>query len=174
MNRRIPWNSGCFDEIELVYSKAAEDETAARILEELELGALAEAKAHCAMVRIQKRSCTPEQYDCLPLSVKEHLIGMLSEAGLADINAQVNNPKITMRLSPRIQQLRCCTAFTILNRLEKLDGTFDMFQPNAILELQVPIGGKRGLTQIEMLISLLYPWLSVTEVSSGELAEGLM
>lgn len=138
MNRRISWSSGCFDEIELVYSKAAEDETASRILEDLELGALAEAKAHCAMVRIQKRSCTPEQYDILPLSVKEHLIGMLSETGLADINAQVSNPKITMRLSPRIQQLRCCTAFTILNRLENWTEPSTCFSPMPFWSFRFP------------------------------------
>ena len=45
-----------------------------------------------------------------------------------------------------------------------------MLHPQATLEIQAPLGGKKGLVHIEMLISLLYPWLKVTEISSNEIA----
>lgn len=41
--KKIQWNSGCFDEIGLVYDKAAEREITAKIRYDLEAGALAEA-----------------------------------------------------------------------------------------------------------------------------------
>lgn len=173
MERKIQWRSGCFDEIDLVYDKAAEKEITAKILSELEAGALAEAKAHSGMIRIQDRPITPEQYDGLPDNVKEQLMAALSNVGLSSFSAPLTEPKIVVRLSPQIQNVRCCTAFSILNRLEKLDGAFNMLHPQATLEIQAPLGGKQGLVQIEMLITFIYPWLKVTEVSSNEVAVNL-
>lgn len=173
MGRNIPWDSGCFDEIELVYEKASEEEASAKILSELETGALAEARAHCDMLCIQGRPVTPEQFDAIPEPVKESFMAALSNVGLAAFSAPLNEAKITVRLSPRIQEVRCCTAFSILNRLEKLDGAYNVRFPQATLEIQVPLGGKRGLIAIEMLISMLYPWLNVREVSTNETAVAL-
>ena len=170
IERIIQWNSGCFDEIDLVYDKAAENEVATKIISELEAGALAEAKSHSGMIRLQDRPITPEQYDSLPDNVKEQLIAALSNIGLSSFAAPLTEPKIIVRLSPQIQQVRCCTAFSILNRLEKLDGAFNVLHPQATIEIQAPLGGKQGLVHIEMLISMLYPWLKVTEVSSNEIA----
>ncbi|MGN0991890.1 MAG: hypothetical protein ACI4O4_10570 [Candidatus Ventricola sp.] len=170
MERKIQWYSGCFDEIDLVYDKAAKMEAASTILADLEVGALAEAKAHSSMIRIQDRPVTPEQYNELPDDIKEQLIATLGNAGLSAFAAPLSEPKIVVRLSPQIQMVRCCTAFSILNRLEKLDGAFNVLHPQATLEIQTPLGGKRGLGQIEMLISMFYPWLKVTEVSSDEVA----
>ena len=50
MERKIQWSSGCFDEIDLVYGKAAKKEATSKILADLEVGALEEAKAHSAII----------------------------------------------------------------------------------------------------------------------------
>lgn len=170
MERKIQWSSGCFDEIDLVYGKAAEKEATAKILADLEAGALAEAKAYSGNIQIDGRAIAPQQFDTLPDRAKEHVMFSLSNMGLASFQATLTEPKIVLRLTPHIQYVRCCTAFSILNRLEKLDGAFNMLHPQATLEIQAPLGGKKGLVQIEMLIAMLYPWLKVTEVSSNELA----
>lgn len=168
--RKIDWNSGCFDEIDLVYDKAEADATIAGILAELEAGALAEARAYSHNIRIDGRPVTPEQFDTLPDHMKEHVMYSLSGMGLAAFSAPLTEPKIIVRLTPHIQLVRCCTAFSILNRLEKLDGAYNVRFPKATLEIQAPLGGKKGLVQIEMLICLLYPWLSVSEISTNEVA----
>lgn len=169
MERKISWDSGLLDEIELVYQKAAEHEQAVKILAELETGAMAEAKAQCAMVRIKGNPATAEQYQALPDKYKEKLMFKIGNLGLSSFSAPLTEPKIEVKLSPTIQQTRCCTAFVILNRLEKLDGAYNALHPKATLELQVPLGQKKGLVSIEILISLLYPWLSVREVTSNEI-----
>ena len=173
MERKIQWSSGCFDEIDLVYDKAAEKEMTSKILTDLEVGALAEAKACSDKIVVEGRPLTPQQFDALPDSMKEQVMWQLSGMGLASFSAPLTEPKIVVRLSPHIQYVRCCTAFSILNRLEKLDGAFTVLHPQATLEIQAPLGGKQGLVQIEMLISMLYPWLKVTEVSSSEVAANL-
>jgi len=170
MERKIQWNSGCFDEIELVYDKAAEKEITAKILSDLEIGALNEAKAYSDKIVVDGRPLTPEQFDAIPDSMKEQVMYQLSGMGLSAFSSEIMDPKIVVRLSAHIQQVRCCTAFSILNRLEKLDGAFNVLHPEATLEIQAPLGGKQGLVQIEMMITMLYPWLKVTEVSSNEIA----
>lgn len=174
MERKIQWNSGCFDEIDLVYEKAAEKELTKKILSELEDGALAEARAYSDNILVDGRPLTPQQFDVLSDSMKEEIIYNLSGMGLSVFSAPLTEPKISVRLSPHIQLVRCCTAFSILNRLEKLDGAFNMIYPQAALEIQAPLGGKKGLVHIEMLISFLYPWLKVTEISSNEIAVQLV
>lgn len=174
MNRKIKWVSGCFDEIELVYDKASQNESIAGILSELETGALAEARAYSDKIVIDGRPITPQQFDVLPDQAKEHVMSTLSTMGLASFSSTISDPKIIVRLTPDIQKVRCCTAFSILNRLEKLDGAFNMLHPTATLELQVPLGGKKGMFQIEYLIMQLYPWLQVREVSTDEVATGAL
>lgn len=170
MERKIQWNSGCFDEIDLVYGKAAKSEVTEKILSELEEGAIAEARAYSDKIVVDGQPLTPQQFDALPDSMKEQVMYNLSGMGLSAFSAPLNEPKISVRLSPHIQFVRCCTAFSILNRLEKLDGAFNVLHPQATLEIQAPLGGKKGLVHIEMLISFLYPWLKVTEISSNEIA----
>ena len=166
MERKIQWDSGCLDEIELVYDRAAENEAAANILSNLEVGALEEAKANYWMVRPQDSSHSAERYDALPGYVKEHTIAALGMEGLTRFYATVTEPEIIVQLSPLVQKLRCCTAFSILNRLEKLDGAINTIFPKVTLKIQAPPGCRRGLAQMEMLIVLIYPWLKVCEVSS--------
>lgn len=174
MERKIKWISGCFDEIELVYDKASENESIASLLSELETGALAEARAYSDKIKIDGRPITPQQFDALPDRMKEQVMSTLSTMGLASFTTPIKEPKIIVRLTPDIQFVRCCTAFSILNRLEKLDGAFNMLHPTATLELQVPLGGKKGIFQIEFLIMQLYPWLQVREVSTDEVATGAL
>ena len=173
MERKIQWNSGCFDEIDLVYEKAAEKEATAKVLAGLEAGALAEAKAYSDKIIVDGKPLTHQQFDALPGSMKEQVMYQLSGMGLASLSATLTEPKLIVRLSPHIQYVRCCTAFSILNRLEKMDGAFNVLHPQATLEIQAPLGGKQGLVQIEILIAMLYPWLEVTEVSSNEMAANL-
>lgn len=52
MERKINWYSGCYDEIELVYDKANENENIAATLMELETMALQEAEESCVMLKI--------------------------------------------------------------------------------------------------------------------------
>ena len=170
MERKIQWNSGCFDEIDLVYGKAEGKEITENILSELEEGALAEARAYSDKIIVNGSPLTPQQFDALPDNMKEQVMYNLSGMGLSVFSAPLTEPKIVARLSPHIQFVRCCTAFSILNRLEKLEGAFNILHPQATLEIQAPLGGKKGLVHIEMLISVLYPWLKVTEVSSNEIA----
>ena len=58
----------------------------------------------------------------------------------------------------------------ILNTLEKLDGAINVLIPKWTLELYVPLGGRKGLSQWELLIMQLYPWLSIRELSINETA----
>ena len=159
MERKIHWYSGCFDQIESVYEKASKSESVAKLLSELEDGALSEARAY-----------TPQQFDTLPDQEKEHVMFTLSTMGLAAFSSENADSKILVKLTPNIQKVLCCTVFSILNHLEKSDSTFNLSHPATVLELQIPLGGKKGMFPIELLIVQLYPWLEVTEVSSHEIA----
>ena len=48
-----------------------------------------------------------------------------------------------------------------------------MLKPKWTLRLSVPLGGKKGMFQWEMFIMLLYPWISIVEDSSDEIAISL-
>lgn len=67
-----------------------------------------------------------------------------------------------------------CTIFEILSQLEKLDGAINTLNHKWTLELKVPYGGKKGLLQWEILIARLYPWLSIKETSTNEMADGVL
>lgn len=170
MNRKIMWRSGEFDEIELVYEKAEANEAISKALEQLEVQALAEAKTNVGMLKTDSgTTLTPDKFDVLSDTDKETVIRVLGNAGLAGANTDYKTATITFKLSPLSSKVPACTVFSILNRLEKLDGAFDaVISSKATLELQVPVGGKKGLFQYEMLIMQLYPWLSVREVTISE------
>ena len=70
-----------------------------------------------------------------------------------------------MTFTPHIQRVLGCTMFSVLNRLEKLDGAFNVRFPQATLELRIPLGARKGMMKCEMLIMQLYPWLSIKETS---------
>ena len=174
MERLINWTSGALDEIELVYEKAEQaDETARDIVQKMEQTALSEAHACCPLLRRGGAALSPEQFDRMDESEREQVIAALGNLGLAGLNTDLKEKKIVVRLSPYIQELLACAMFQLLNRLEKLDGAINCICPEMILELQAPLGGRKGLMQYEMLIGILYPWLKVHEVSSNELAAKL-
>ena len=174
MERLINWTSGALDEIELVYEKAEQaNETARDIVQKMEQTALSEAHACCPLLRRGGAALSPEQFDRMDESEREQVIAALGNLGLAGLNTDLKEKKIVVRLSPYIQELLACAMFQLLNRLEKLDGAINCICPEMILELQAPLGGRKGLMQYEMLIGILYPWLKVHEVPSNELAAKL-
>lgn len=170
MKRRIEWKSYCHDEIELVYEKAEENENIGIMLSELEQMALREAEENCGLLRLDGQPITKEMFQAMSDNDKEQIMYYLSGVGLEGFNSSITDSVITVTLSSHIQMVLGCTMFSILNRLEKLDGAYNVLHPKATLEIIAPLGGKRGLMRCEMLIMALYPWLSVSERSSNVVA----
>jgi hypothetical protein len=170
MERLIGWDSGVFDEIELVYGKAEGKPELEAPLRELEAAALEEVRRNCRAIRIGGRPLTEEDVDRLSGSEKEQIIATLGNAGLKSFFPSMEEPVITAELSPLIPRVMSCTIFNVLNRLEKLDGSYDTLFPKASLRFRVPLGGRKGLFKGVMLIVMLYPWLSVQEQPTNELA----
>ncbi len=170
MDRKIEWKSYCHDEIELVYEKAEDNENIGNMLSELEQMALHEAEENCGLLRLSGQSITKEMFQAMSDNDKEQIMYYLSGVGLEGFNSSMAEPVITVTLSSHIQLVLGCTMFSILNRLEKLDGAYNVLHPKATLEIIAPLGGKKGLMRCEMLIMALYPWLSVSERSSNVVA----
>ena len=173
MERKINWYSGCYDEIELVYDKANENENIAATLMELETMALQEAEESCVMLKIGDTPITREMFHQMSEQDKEMVMYCLSGAGLQEFVPSMTEGKITVTFSPHIQRVLGCTMFSVLNRLEKLDGAFNVMFPKATLELRVPLGAKKGMMKCEMLIMQLYPWLSIMETSTNTVSSTL-
>ena len=173
MERKINWYSGCHDEIELVYDKANENESIAATLMELETMALQEAEESCGMLKMGDSPITREMFLQMSEQDKEMVMYYLSGAGLQEFVPSMTEGKITVTFSPHIQRVLGCTMFSVLNRLEKLDGAFNVMFPKATLELRVPLGAKKGMMKCEMLIMQLYPWLSITETSTNTVSSTL-
>lgn len=174
MERKIRWAGWAFDEIDLIYEKAEGKENAENLLAALEEAALAEAKQNCSLLTTDVgNTISPEQFDELSDLDKETVIKVLSDQGLADLSQDMSAAVIRMRFAPCIQSVMACTVFNILNRLEKLDGALNVLIPKWTLQLEVPLNGKKGLFQWELLIMQLNPWLSVKETSYNMIAEPL-
>lgn len=171
MNRKIEWRSMELDEIELVYEKAENNHNIETLLEQLETQALEEAKNNMGMLKTDTGNILkPEQFESLSDTDKETVIKVLGNAGLSALNTDLQTATIIITLSPIITRVQACTVFNILNRIEKLDGAITILKPEWKLKLQVPLGGRKGLFQWEMLIMQLYPWLSVQEESTNAVA----
>ena len=171
MKRRIAWGTCALDEIELVYEKAEENTAIADQLEQLELQALNEAKANIGMFPSDDHKILlSEQFDALSDNDKEILIMLTGNKGLSGLQTDMETATIKIRLSSLIPMVQACTIFSILNTLEKLDGAINVLIPKWTLELYVPLGGRKGLSQWELLIMQLYPWLSIRELSTNETA----
>ena len=112
----------------------------------------------------------PEQFDALSDNDKEILIMLTGNKGLSGLQTDMETAAIKIRLSSLITRVQACTIFSILNTLEKLDGAINVLIPKWTLELYVPLGGRKGLSQWELLIMQLYPWLSIRELSTNETA----
>lgn len=173
MNRKISWRSMELDEIELVYEKAQENSGIASLMEQLETQALAEAKNNVGMLKTNSGNfLTPDKFDGLSETDKETVIKVLGNAGLSALSTEMQTATIIVKLSPIITKVQACTIFNLLNRIEKLDGAINILNPKWTLKLQVPLVGKKGLFQWELLIMQLYPWISIEETSINETAEG--
>lgn len=171
MERKIEWTSGLFDEIDLVYEKAEGNERIASALSELEDQALREAERNCGLFIKAGKPVTPAQFRAMPWLEKEMMLYSLGNGGLNAFHPSLEEPIITVTLSCHIQKVLGCTMFSILNRLEKLDGAYnEALFPKATLELQIPLGGKKGFVKYEMLLMQLYPWLGICETSTNEMA----
>ena len=112
----------------------------------------------------------PEQFDALSDNDKEILIMLTGNKGLSGLQTDMETATIKIRLSSLIPRVQACTIFSILNTLEKLDGAINVLIPKWTLELYIPLGGRKGLSQWELLIMQLYPWLSIRELSTNETA----
>ena len=176
MERRINWDSGCFDEIGLVYQKAENNKIIGDLLSKLEETALIEAEDSCGLIiSTNNKPVNRDMVRAMSDIEKEKLICLLSDFGLLEFSPSLTEPKIVVKFSSKIQKVQGCTMFSVLNRLEKIDGAYNVkLFPNATLEFQLPLGGKKGMFKWELLIMQLYPWLSVSEVSSNIIAEELL
>ena len=173
MERKINWCTYCHDEIDLVYDKANEDENIAAALMELETMALREAEESCGLLKMSDKPITREMFLEMSEEDKEIVMYYLSSAGLQEFVPSMTEGKITVTFTPHIQRVLGCTMFSVLNRLEKLDGAFNVRFPHATLELRVPLGAKKGMMKCEMFIMQLYPWLSVKETSINTVSSTL-
>ncbi len=172
--RKISWFSGCHDEIELVYEKAEKDENIGNLLSELEEMALSEAENSCGLLSNDKKPITKEMVSAMSERDKEIFMYHLSCVGILEFSPHMNEPKIIVKFSPQFKNVLGCTMFSLLNRIEKIDGTYNVVCfPNATLEMQLPLGGRKGMFKWEMLIMQLYPWLSIAETSYNAISANL-
>ena len=173
MERKIQWNSGRHDEIELVYEKAEKNENTWALLSELEQMALTEAEESCGLLSMNGKPITRDMVERMSQHDKEAIMYYLSGVGLLEFRPSMSEPKISVKFGPHFQKVLGCSMFSLLNRIEKLDGSYNVVRfPKATLELQLPLGGRKGMMKWEMLIMQLYPWLSVREVSYNVIADG--
>ena len=174
MNRKISWKSMELDEIELVYEKAEKNSGIAALMEQLEVQALTEAKNNIGMLKTDRdTSLTPDKFDGLSETDKETVIKVLGNGGLSAFSTELQKATIIVKLSTIITMVQACTIFNLLNRIEKLDGAINIINPKWTLELQEPLGGRKGMFKWVMLIMQLYPWISVEETSTNEIAAGV-
>lgn len=181
---KIDWNSGLFDEINLVYEKVDANEKIQLLLTELEIFALQEAMEACQEGGILSRKnrgavLTQEEFLKLPEIDKETAIVMLGEDGLDygkdgmsafSINRQTAT--ITVNFSQLICETHACTMFDVLNRLEKIDGTNNVGGASKwTLELHAPAEAEKKIALWNHLIEQLYPWITVKVCLSKEAAK---
>ena len=180
-DRKIDWNSGLLDEINLVYEKVGANEKIQLLLTELEIFALQEAMEACQKDGILSKKnrgavLTQEEFLKLPEIDKETAIVMLGEDGLDygkdgmsafSINRQTAT--ITVNFSQLICETHACTTFDVLNRLEKIDGTNNVGgASNWTLELHAPAEAEKKIALWNYLIEQLYPWITVKVCLSKE------
>lgn len=170
MERTLYSLSEHFDEIDLVYEKAEKNKTTFGIYLDIEKSALAEAENNCDIFKDNGVTVTKEKFDSLSDNFKSMMIHELSDIGLHGFSASMEAPEIRVTLSEYSPIVLGCTMFSILNKIEKLDGTYNEIFPKASLVIEAPFGGKKGLVKLEMMVMLLYPWLSVREESINLIA----
>lgn len=163
------WSSYVFDEISLVYEKAEANSQLQKQLHALEEQALAEIHQNGNLLPPLKEF-SKQKLKALSMEEKEQIAAGLAGLGLMSLQTNLKDPIISVRFAPMFPAVMGCTIFSVLNRLEKLDGSVNLLFPKMTLELYVPLGGKKGLLQWELLIAQLYPWLTVSERASNYIA----
>lgn len=110
------------------------------MLAELEEMALREAEENCGLLSLDGYPLTKEIFQAMSGVKKEQVMYYLSGVGLEGFYPSIIDPIITVTLSSHIQMVLGCTMFSILNRLEKLDGAYNVRHPKATLEILAPLG----------------------------------
>jgi len=99
-------------------------------METLERQAYLEAKANVGMLTPNSgKKLTPDQFEGLHATDKETVIRVLGNAGLVVFNTDIEKKTITVECSELITKVQACTVFSVLNRLEKLDGALNVLVP---------------------------------------------
>ena len=159
-------------ELGLVFDKGDSNEAIKSELDELVSKALEEARNICPYITYKNNKLTGEDFDKLESIEKADIIRSLGEQiGLSRFDTMKSmEGKLEIEFSHHIQSVLSCTMFSILNRLENLDGAINVFNPKVELTIVAPLGGKKGLMKCEMLIMMLYPWIQIHETSSSIVA----
>lgn len=157
MTQRI--DSKNFDKIDFIFEKANNKEVSMRLLDELQSEAFIEAKTNCHLFRTNGKSYSHRQFDFLSEAEKNFMIYALSDIGLSGF--ELNSKEGTMKavLSPCFRPIFACTMFSILNRLQKLDGVIDLVHDKVKFDIHVPKYGKDCFVHFLTLLVLLYPWV---------------
>lgn len=160
MGRKISWCSGCYDEIELVYNKVIQNPAAASLLSEFEKRAFQEAEENCMMINRGNVPITREVFLAMSEADKERVMYILADIGLNEFNPSMSSPAISVTFSQHIHKLLFCTMFSVLNRLEKLDGSYNLILPSPVtLEFIIPTGNIEGLEKCEAVRRCLYSFI---------------
>lgn len=159
-------------ELGLVFDKGDNNEEIKSQLNELVANAVQEARNFCPYITYKNNKLTGEDFDKLESIEKADIIRSLGEQiGLSRFDTMKSmEGKLEIEFSQHIQSVLSCTMFSILNRLENLDGAINVFNPKVELTIVAPLGGKKGLMKCEMLIMMLYPWIQIHEISSNIVA----
>jgi hypothetical protein len=136
----------------------------------LETSSIQEARACAHLLEKNGTLMSSDLFDQLSYFGQAEIIEALGGYGCYYVNAFQTEPIITARFSPLFPHIKACTMFAVLNELEQLDGSYHAQFPKATLVLQVPLGGKKGLFEFEMLIMQFYPWLSIQDTSTDQVA----
>lgn len=181
---KIDWNSRLLDEINLVYEKVEANEKIQSLFAALEIYALQEAMEACQEGGILSKKnrgavLTQEEFSALLEIDKETAIVMLGEEnygygedGTLALSIDHKTATITVKLSQLICKTHACTAFDLLNRLEKMDGANNVVGASHwTLELHVPTEAKEKIASWSNLIEQLYPWITVKVCLSKETAK---
>ena len=161
-----------YTEVGLVFDKGDNNEAIKTQLNELVVNAVQEARNFCPYITYKNNKLTGEDFDKLENIEKADIIKSLGEhIGLLRFDTMKSmEGKLEVEFSQHISSLLSCTMFSILNRLENLDGAINVFNPKVELTIVAPLGGKNGLMKCEMLIMMLYPWIQIHEISSNIVA----
>lgn len=169
MKRSIDWVSNCWDEIELVYEKCENKPAFGNDLMNLEQKALEEAQDACSLVTINGKHLTSDKFIRMSAYDKEKVMYLLGDGGLKELTLSYREPLITVTFNTIFPWVKACTMFNLLNRLEKLDGSYNIVCfPNQKMEmaLRIPVGGRKDILQYEMMITKFYPWIGrISETS---------